>query len=194
MRVFADLRPMTFLHARIAEDSNQGCEFDIILDLVGEPVQHLKGSLNGGALLVLVVATGRRVGVEAVGQLDGLTVHLLDFFLDQFGVQFEDGSFDPRGVVVIEGTHHTPKIHVGLDLGACSVQLGELYLLAHLEGDDVVVDDLLRLLEVGHPAKQLVDLGIGIILLKRLGEFLELVDFGEEVRDICVQLLDHIAD
>lgn len=38
MSVLADLSPMPFLHARVAEDSDEGNKLKIILDLIGQPV------------------------------------------------------------------------------------------------------------------------------------------------------------
>ena len=163
---------MALLHAGVAEDPDERDELEVVLDLVGEPVEHLERSFEGGALLALLVAAGVGAGVEAVGQLHGLGVHLLDLLLDQLGVELEHRRLDPRGVVVVEGAHHAPQVHVGLDLRARRLQLGEVDLLAHLKRDDVVVDDLLGLLEVADPALQLVDLGVGVVLLEALGELL----------------------
>jgi hypothetical protein len=57
-----------------------------------------------------------------------------------------------------------------------------------------VIDDLFCLFEVGDPTQQLVYLGICIILFKAFIEFLQLADFAQQVGDVCVQLLDHVAD
>ena len=191
VRVFADLRPVPLLHARVAEDPNERDKLEVVLDLVGQPVQHLQRALEGRALLALLVAVGVGAGVEAVGQLHRLGVHLLDLLFDEFGVELEDWCFDPCGVVVVEGADHAPQINIRLNLRACSFQFGEIDFLAHLESDDIVVDDFLSFLEVADPALKLIDLGVGVVLLKALGELLELMYFSEQVGDICVELLDH---
>ena len=85
---------------------------------------------------------------------------MLDLFLDEFGVQFEDGSFDPDSVIVIEGPNHAPQINVGLDLQGRSLEFGELDFFSHLQSEDIMVDDFLGFFEVGNPGQQLIDFSI----------------------------------
>lgn len=119
---------------------------------------------------------------------------MLDLFLDEFGVQFEDGSFDPDSVIVIEGPNHAPQINVGLDLQGRSLEFGELDFFSHLQSEDIMVDDFLGFFEVGNPGQQLIDFSIGIVFLKTFGKLFQFLDFVEQVSDICVELLDHAVD
>jgi hypothetical protein len=57
-----------------------------------------------------------------------------------------------------------------------------------------VIDDLLGLFEVGDSSQQLVYLAVGIVLLKTFREFLQFADLGEQVVDVGVQLLNHVAN
>lgn len=104
---------------------------------------------------------------------------MLDLLLYQLRVELENWGFDPCSIVVVEGADHAPQINVRLDLSACSFQLREVNFFSHLKRDNIVIDDLLSFFKVADPALKLIDLGIGIILLKAFSELLQLMYLSE---------------
>jgi len=118
---------------------------------------------------------------------------LLYLLLDGFQRQFEDWGLDPSVVIVIEASHHSPQIDVGLDLPSSGLQFRKFDLVPHLQSHNIMVDDLFGLLKIGDPCHKLINFVVGLLLLEILGKFLQLPDLIEQIVDIRIQLLDHIA-
>ena len=178
MGEFTYLLPMSFFHAWVAEDSGEGCEFLVVFDLGGWPLQHFEGSFDC-IFLAFLVSRGGVHAVESVGQLDGLGIHLFDLFFNEFRIQFKNRCLWPHSVVVFKIPDHSPEISVRFNLHLCSFKFRELNFLSHFQGDDIMVDEFLGLFEVGYSGKKFINFSIGLLHFKGKCEFFQFRDIGE---------------